>query len=329
MAHRARVNRRALRPNVRAEAALASVWAVRTMALELFAANKMTPAEITQSYEATFPAVLTRCQILRAVANTQGVVVQQTARALNISPEDIRERTGQMPVDEAVVTEIELGLNRMLVTWQLDYSRLLIEPEFRGDQVTVLLAIARAGTTHEALVLLALEAIRKPAFGADAAASLVSQPPTAAELAEAEFIADLAELALSDPNPTQPMLDAVDLLTERPVQQPTQRRKRATNTQARLARRTVTQTQGTSAKEVQTSLGIDGYQWVSQRDGRVRPLHRQLDAESRAGKVFTWSNPDTRGEGNPGDPYGCRCVAVPVIAGATPFVPAVARRVAP
>ena len=324
-----------IRPNIRGERALAAVWAPRTVTLELFAANAMTNAEITRAYTATYPAALSRAQITRSIRSTQGVVVSQNAAALRVPPDDIRARTGAMDVPESLVDEIELGLNRMLLTWQLDYSRALIAPtisreRFRADALradaTVPIQLPATSTQLGALILLALEAIRKPQFGADAAASLVSDPPTPAEFAESTRIAELAELALFATTPTQAMLDAVDLVTERTVYTPPQRRTRANNAQTRLARRNVTQTQATTSKEVQTSMGINGYQWVSQRDGRVRPLHVTLDAQSRAGKVYSWTNPDTKGEGNPGDPYGCRCVAVPVIDGETPFVPEVARR---
>lgn len=66
--------------------------------------------------------------------------------------------------------------------------------------------------------------------------------------------------------------------------------------------------------------GIDEYLWVSVQgtaNHPVRPLHQKLDAESKAGKIFRFSDPPvsgTKGEHqNPGEPYGCRCVARPVI----------------
>ncbi len=338
-----RRQRQPIKPNIRGERALAAVWAPRTITLELFAANKMSNAEITRAYLATYPAPLTRAQIARSIRSTQSVVVAQNAAALRVQPDDIRARTGVIDVPEALVDEIELGLNRMLLTWQLDYSRAMIAPtisreRFRADAhlpshpVIAIVDLPKPidpSTQMGSLILLALEAIRKPKWGAEAAASLVSHPATIAEIAEATRIAELAELALFAVVPTAEMLAAVDLVTERAVYTPPQRRKRTTDAQTRLARRNVTQTQATTSKEVQTSMGIQGYEWVSQRDGRVRPLHVTLDAQSRAGKVYSWANPDTKGEGNPGDPYGCRCVAVPVIDGETPFVPEVARRIAP
>jgi hypothetical protein len=228
-----------------------------------------------------------------------------------------------MTPDEDLMAEIVLGLERMVSNWLLDYSRRLIEPQVRADQITTVLDLIAGGTTRQALILLALEALRKPAFGADASASLISQPPTAAEITEAGLIADIAEAAMLTDDPTPVMVDVIDLLTEREVFTSPQRVQRAEAAEVRLSRRTVTATQGTTAKEVQTSMGITGYLWVSQRDGRVRPTHVQFDRASQGGKVWTWSRGTP--EGNPGDPYGCRCVAVPVIGGATPFVPAVAR----
>jgi len=333
--------RQPIQPNIRGENALAQVWAPRVTLLEVMAAAGMSPTEITAAYERTFAASQTRAEIMRSQRSTQSVVVTQNAAALRVSPDEVRQQTGDIPIDEPLLEEIELGLERSLLTWQLDYSRRVIAPEFsvrkiksradslRLDQLNTIIGIVHAGTTREALILLALEAIRKPVWGAEAANSLISHPPTTAEQREAEQLADIAEAALLSDNPTQTMLDVVEMLTERQEYTPGERRTRATNAQTRLARRNVTQTQATTSKDVQTSMGIEGYKWVSQRDGRVRPLHKQLDAEGRAGKVISWAHPDTHGEGNPGDPYGCRCVAVPVIGGTTPFVPEVARQLPP
>lgn len=52
--------------------------------------------------------------------------------------------------------------------------------------------------------------------------------------------------------------------------------------------------------------GLSRYRWVTQRDERVRPLHRQLD-----GTVRTWGDPHPT-EGHPGDAWGCRCWADPI-----------------
>lgn len=59
--------------------------------------------------------------------------------------------------------------------------------------------------------------------------------------------------------------------------------------------------------------GVARYQWSSAGDARVRDRHAELD-----GKVFTWDNPPiidqaTGRRGHPGEDFGCRCVAVPVV----------------
>ena len=55
------------------------------------------------------------------------------------------------------------------------------------------------------------------------------------------------------------------------------------------------------------ALGFTHYIWVSSEDQRVRPEHARLN-----GTVRKWSDPHPT-EGHPGDAYGCRCVAVPVM----------------
>lgn len=74
-------------------------------------------------------------------------------------------------------------------------------------------------------------------------------------------------------------------------------------------------------KEVQyESIGIDEYYWVSVAGTAlhpVRPMHKKLNDESKAGKKFKFSNPpvdDPNGsKHNPGQNYGCRCVARPIV----------------
>ncbi|MFD0986045.1 phage minor head protein [Methyloligella solikamskensis] len=46
------------------------------------------------------------------------------------------------------------------------------------------------------------------------------------------------------------------------------------------------------------------YIWRTQRDGKVRPSHRE-----NAGKIFAWDDPPPTG--HPGEDYGCRCWAEP------------------
>lgn len=60
-------------------------------------------------------------------------------------------------------------------------------------------------------------------------------------------------------------------------------------------------------------VGVVRYKWSTANDSRVRPDHRALD-----GKVFTWRNPpvvdrSTGRHGNPGEDFGCRCVAIPIV----------------
>lgn len=64
------------------------------------------------------------------------------------------------------------------------------------------------------------------------------------------------------------------------------------------------------ARERHAELGIVGYYWISMRDENVRPKHERNDRASQNGKVFLYASPpaDT---GNPGDEWGCRCMAKP------------------
>lgn len=61
--------------------------------------------------------------------------------------------------------------------------------------------------------------------------------------------------------------------------------------------------------------GVNSYKWrcvVGSPNHPVRPMHKALD-----GKVFSWQNPpivSEKGERkNPGQDYGCRCVAIPIV----------------
>lgn len=51
---------------------------------------------------------------------------------------------------------------------------------------------------------------------------------------------------------------------------------------------------------------IGEYDWITQRDSDVRPLHEQRD-----GDRFRWADPPQ--DGDPGVAPGCRCEAVPVL----------------
>ena len=65
-------------------------------------------------------------------------------------------------------------------------------------------------------------------------------------------------------------------------------------------------------KERYKSAGINEYTWSTSRDQRVRPYHKRLD-----GQIFSWDNPPIVDESgrraHPGEDFGCRCIAIPVI----------------
>jgi len=48
------------------------------------------------------------------------------------------------------------------------------------------------------------------------------------------------------------------------------------------------------------------YVWVTRGDDRVRPSHAENN-----GKIFSWDDPPTTG--HPGEDFGCRCVARPLL----------------
>lgn len=59
--------------------------------------------------------------------------------------------------------------------------------------------------------------------------------------------------------------------------------------------------------------GINEYQWSTSHDERVREDHKLLN-----GMIFRWDDPPitnriTGNKNNPGEDWGCRCVALPVI----------------
>lgn len=59
--------------------------------------------------------------------------------------------------------------------------------------------------------------------------------------------------------------------------------------------------------------GFNQYEWSTSSDDRVRDDHKDLN-----GKIFSWDNPPitnkhTGERNNPGEDFGCRCVALPVI----------------
>jgi uncharacterized protein with gpF-like domain len=68
---------------------------------------------------------------------------------------------------------------------------------------------------------------------------------------------------------------------------------------------------------VQVQSGVTGYHWLSMRDGKVRSAHVEMDDPDT---VYSWDDPplsaskSSNGENcHPGDDFGCRCIAVPVL----------------
>jgi SPP1 gp7 family putative phage head morphogenesis protein len=60
-------------------------------------------------------------------------------------------------------------------------------------------------------------------------------------------------------------------------------------------------------------VGVTEYTWKTAHDERVRPDHKKLN-----GKVFSFSSPPvtdrrTGARNNPGEDFGCRCIAVPLV----------------
>ena len=56
----------------------------------------------------------------------------------------------------------------------------------------------------------------------------------------------------------------------------------------------------------QRQLGLEGYQWITSQDERVRPTH-----VANSGRYFLWSSPPATG--HPGQDIQCRCTASPVV----------------
>jgi len=58
--------------------------------------------------------------------------------------------------------------------------------------------------------------------------------------------------------------------------------------------------------------GIERYKWSTAGDERVSENHKKLN-----GKVFIWSAPPISGKNgerlHPGEGFGCRCIAIPVL----------------
>ena len=95
--------------------------------------------------------------------------------------------------------------------------------------------------------------------------------------------------------------------------------KKASNRAKFIARNEVGTALGTINKERQVSAGVGAYVWQTAEDERVRTSHADLN-----GKIFAWTtdNPDFDMANDPqtgffntipGEPYNCRCVAIPHI----------------
>jgi len=68
-----------------------------------------------------------------------------------------------------------------------------------------------------------------------------------------------------------------------------------------------TQTLNGNLSEVRwENAGVRRYKWITVGDSRVRPAHR-----ARHNEIFRWSRPPP--DGHPGEPFGCRCEAQPMI----------------
>ena len=60
-------------------------------------------------------------------------------------------------------------------------------------------------------------------------------------------------------------------------------------------------------------IGVNKYQWSTSQDVRVRADHRALN-----GQIFDWEHPpvtnkQTGARNSPGEDFGCRCIAIPVL----------------
>ena len=81
-----------------------------------------------------------------------------------------------------------------------------------------------------------------------------------------------------------------------------------------IARDQISKLNADITERKQTALGVEEYWWVTSRDEKVRPTHRNLD-----GTLQRWDTKpvtETNGERNhPGGAVACRCSARPVVPG--------------
>jgi len=74
-----------------------------------------------------------------------------------------------------------------------------------------------------------------------------------------------------------------------------------------IARDLVTQGRMMLTREAARLAGVRRFRWRTQRDSRVREAHKSID-----GNVYDFTT-GAPGEGLPGEPWGCRCSAEPVL----------------
>ena len=119
-----------------------------------------------------------------------------------------------------------------------------------------------------------------------------------------KLVDEIAESDINDVKETvDKLLDAAEVIFER---------NRLRNIFLFLAVSRVIRSNAAITRQLHEQMGVSEYVWTTQRDNRVRDSHRRLD-----GRIFKYSEPPVMNEksgerGNPGDDFGCRCVATPV-----------------
>jgi SPP1 gp7 family putative phage head morphogenesis protein len=101
--------------------------------------------------------------------------------------------------------------------------------------------------------------------------------------------------------------DRVEVLRETILQRYSVSRSRADL----IARDQTLKLNGQITKHRQEHAGIRQYKWITSRDDRVRPRHRDLH-----NKIQSWASPPRVAPGryeHPGGDFQCRCTALPVI----------------
>lgn len=76
-----------------------------------------------------------------------------------------------------------------------------------------------------------------------------------------------------------------------------------------IARDQISKINAAISQKRQQNLGIEKYVWSTSMDDRVRETHQEAE-----GNIYSYdSPPEVTDYNNPGEDYGCRCVASPVI----------------